>query len=77
MLKKLHINSIWKDKDLNETGIDKNTNKIIIKVSKKYFRETEVDDLVGDYSKAKRILNWKPKFSFEGLIDDMIDNETQ
>jgi GDPmannose 4,6-dehydratase len=75
--KKLHINLIWKNKDLNETGIDKNTNKIIIKVSKKYFRETEVDDLVGDYSKAKRILNWKPKFSFEGLIDDMIDNETQ
>ena len=75
--KKLHINLIWKNKDLNETGIDKNTNKIIIKVSKKYFRETEVDDLVGDYSKAKKILNWKPKFSFEGLIDDMIDNETQ
>ena len=75
--KKLHINLIWKNKGLNETGIDKNTNKIIIKVSKKYFRETEVDDLVGDYSKAKRILNWKPKFSFERLIDDMIDNETQ
>ena len=75
--KKLHINLIWKNKGLNETGIDKNTNKIIIKVSKKYFRETEVDDLVGDYSKAKKILNWKPKFSFERLIDDMIDNETQ
>ena len=73
--KKLHINLIWKNKGLKETGIDKNTNKIIINLSKKYFRETEVDDLIGDYSKAKRLLKWKPKYSFNALVDDMIKNE--
>ena len=73
--KKLKINLIWKNKGLNEIGIDKNSSKTIIKIDKKYFRETEVDDLIGDYSKAKRKLKWKPKFSFEKLVDDMINNE--
>ena len=73
--KKLGINLIWKNKGLNEIGINKENNKIIIKVDKRYFRETEVDDLIGDFSKAKRILNWKPKYSFNNLVDDMISNE--
>jgi len=73
--KKLGINLIWKNKGLKEIGINKENNKIIIKVDKRYFRETEVDDLIGDFSKAKRILNWKPKYSFNNLVDDMIDNE--
>ena len=73
--KKLKINLIWKNKGLNEIGIDKDTLKIIIKIDKKYFRETEVDNLIGDYSKAKKKLKWKPKFSFEKLVDDMITNE--
>ena len=73
--KKLNINLIWKNKGLNEIGVDKKKNITIINVSKKYFRETEVDNLVGDYTKAKKILNWKPKYTFDKLIDDMIDNE--
>jgi len=56
-------------------GIDKVKNKTIIMVNKKYFRETEVDDLIGDYSKAKRLLKWKPKYSFNALVEDMIKNE--
>ena len=73
--KKLDMNIIWKNKGLNEIGIEKNTNQIIIKIDKKYFRETEVDNLIGDYSKAKTKLKWKPKYSFEKLVDDMIKNE--
>ena len=73
--KKLNINLIWKNKGLDEIGVDKKKNITIINVSKKYFRETEVDNLVGDYTKAKKILNWKPKYTFDKLIDDMIDNE--
>ena len=57
MFKKLNINLIWKNKGLKEIGIDKLTKKIIIKVDKKYFRETEVDDLIGDFTKAKKYLN--------------------
>ena len=73
--KKLNIKLIWKNKGLNEVGIDKNTNKIIIRIDKKYFRETEVDDLIGNYSKAKKVLNWKPKFTFNKLVNDMLKNE--
>ena len=73
--KKLNIKLIWKNKGLNEVGIDKNTNMIIIRIDKKYFRETEVDDLIGNYSKAKKVLNWKPKFTFNKLVNDMLKNE--
>ena len=60
---------------MKEVGVDSTTNKTIIRVDKKYFRETEVDNLIGDFKKAKKILNWKPKFSLNNLIDDMIKNE--
>ena len=73
--KKIGIKLIWKNKGLKEVGIDKTNNKIIIMIDKKYFRETEVDDLIGDYAKAKRLLKWKPKYSFNALVDDMIKNE--
>ena len=73
--KKLGFKLIWKNKGLKEIGIDKVTNKIIVKIDKKYFRETEVDNLVGNYSKAKKILKWKPKISFDKLVNDMINQE--
>ena len=73
--KKLNIKLIWKNKGLKEIAINKLTNKTIIKVDQKYFRETEVDNLIGDFSKARRLLKWKPKYSFDKLIDDMINNE--
>ena len=73
--KKLGFKLIWKNKGLREIGIDKVTNKIIVKIDKKYFRETEVDNLVGNYSKAKKILKWKPKISFDKLVNDMINQE--
>lgn len=73
--KKLGIKLLWKNKGLKEVGINKDNNKVIIRINKKYFRETEVDDLIGDFSKAKRLLKWKPKYSFDKLVDDMIEKE--
>ena len=73
--KKLGIALVWKNKGLKEVGIDNKTKKIIIKIDKKFFRPGEVDYLKGDYRKAKRLLKWKPKFSPDKLIDDMIDYE--
>ena len=73
--KKLNIDLVWKNRGIKEIAINTKTKKTIVKVDKKYFRETEVDNLIGDFSKAKKILKWKPKFSFNKLIDDMIYNE--
>ena len=73
--KKIGFKIKWINKGLKEEGIDEITNKKIINISKKYFRETEVDNLIGDFTKAKKILKWKPKNSLNQLIDDMIENE--
>ena len=73
--KKLGFNIYWKYSGINEVGIDSISNKTIIKIDNKYFRPTEVDSLIGDYSKAKKILNWKPKYNLHSLIDEMINNE--
>jgi len=72
---KLNIKIMWKYKGIKEIGIDKISNKIIVKIDKKFFRPGEVDFLKGDFSKAKKILKWEPKFSPDNLIDDMIDAE--
>ena len=73
--KKLGISLFWKGKGLNETGINKTNQRTIIRINKKYFRETEVDDLIGNYSKARRLLKWKPIVDIENLVDEMISEE--
>ena len=70
--KKINIKLAWRGKGLNEVGIDQKTNKTIICINKKYFRPTEVYSLKGDYKKAKKILNWKPKISFKELVHEMM-----
>ena len=65
----------WEGKGVNEKGIDKNTGKTIIRVNSKYFRPTEVDTLLGDSTKARKILGWTPTISFEDLIKDMCTYE--
>ena len=72
--KNLGINIKWVGKGINEKGVDKKTGKIIVKVGKKYFRPTEVDSLLGNSNKAKKILKWKPKYTINQLVDDMINN---
>ena len=74
--KQLGIKIIFKGKGLKQVGIDSKTKKVIIKVSKKYFREKEVDNLRANSNKIKKYLNWKPKNSIDHLIDDMIKNES-
>ena len=72
VFKKIGINLIWKGKGLKEVGINKRNNKIIIKIDKEYFRPNEVDILIGNSKKSQKKLNWKPKISFDKMIDDMI-----
>ena len=72
--KKLKIKITWRGKGINERAYDENGN-VIIKIDKNYFRPTEVDTLLGDASKARRILKWKPKVNIHGLIEEMISYE--
>jgi len=72
VFKKVGINLIWKGKGLKEVGINKSNNKIIIKIDKEYFRPNEVDILIGNSKKSQKKLNWKPKISFDKMIEDMI-----
>ncbi len=64
---------IWKGKGLKEKGIDKKTGKTIIEIDPIYFRPAEVDILLGDYSKAKKKLGWKPKVKFKELVKIMME----
>ena len=78
----LGIEIAWRGNGLKEVGfIKKIKNKklyklkkdqIIIQIDKKYFRPQEVEFLLGDYTKARKILKWKPKISLDQMIDDMI-----
>ena len=72
--KELKIKLRWKGNGINEKGIDGNNN-IIIECKKKYLRPAEVDTLRGNYSKAKKLLNWKPTHNIKSLIKDMIEYE--
>ena len=72
--KKLKIKISWKGKGVSEKGYDENGN-CIVECNKKYFRPSEVDTLKGDYSKAKKILKWKPKNNIDDLINDMVSYE--
>jgi GDPmannose 4,6-dehydratase len=72
----LGINLFWRGKGLNEKAYI-NQNKCIIQVDKKYLRPTEVDSLIGDYSKAKKILYWKPKISFKELVREMVEKDME
>ena len=69
------FNIEWHGKGIEEIGIDKNTGRILIKVNQKYFRPSEVEELLGDATKAQKKLGWKIETSFEDLINEMIEKD--
>jgi len=75
--KHLDIDLEWQGEGVNEKGIDKKTNKVIIEISPRYFRPAEVDLLIGDYSKAKAELGWDPQVKFEELVKIMIEADLE
>ena len=75
--KKLDIKLKWTGKGEREKGIDQESKKVIVEIDKKYFRPSEVDFLKGDFSKAKKLLKWKPIYNTDDLIEDMISSELE
>ena len=67
----------WKGAGLDEVGYDKETNQVLIVIDPKYFRPAEVDLLIGDASKAKRVLGWEPDTSFEELVSVMVQKDIE
>jgi len=70
-LKELNIKYHWKGKGINEKCYDDKGN-CIIECDKEYFRPLEVDTLLGDSSKARKELNWKPKYNIIKLVKEMV-----
>ena len=68
---------IWKGEGLNEVGIRADNNKIVVRIDPRYFRPTEVNELLGDASKAKKKLGWKPKITLETLVEEMINSDRE
>ena len=68
---------IWEGEGINEIGRRADNKKIVIRIDKRYFRPTEVEQLQGDSSKAFKKLNWEPKTTLEELIDEMIENDKE
>jgi len=70
----INISIKWKGSGLDEVGLDEKGN-IIIAIDKRYFRPSEVETLLGDYSKAKKLLGWNPRISFKELVAEMIRSD--
>ena len=71
---RLRIRIYWKGKGIKEKGYN-NKGQAIIECSKNYFRPAEVDTLLGDSSKARKILKWKPKVSIKELVKEMVESD--
>lgn len=70
------IDISWEGTGVDEKGIDKATGKVLVEVDPKYFRPAEVEQLLGDPSKAKNLLGWNPrKTSFEELVKLMVEHD--
>ena len=70
--KELDISIEWKGKELKEVGINKESGKEIIKMDPRYYRPTEVEQLLGDPTKAKEKLGWEPKVKYDELVKIMV-----
>ena len=62
----------WRGKGVKETGVDAATGTVRVQIDPRYFRPTEVDCLIGDASKAERILGWRATIGFDELVADMV-----
>jgi len=65
----------WKGDGVEEIGYDETTGRELIFISEAYFRLAEVDELLGDSTKARNELGWVPKCGFDELVRDMVDND--
>ena len=68
---------VWEGHGDHEIGKQKGTDIIRVKVNPKYYRPTEVEQLLGDASKAKQTFGWSPKVPFDELVKDMMASDIE
>jgi GDPmannose 4,6-dehydratase len=73
----LGMNIEWSGSGIDEIGIDTRSQKVVVRVDPRYFRPTEVDSLLGDASKARQVLGWKPELTFAQLIAEMVKKDME
>jgi len=74
VLNELKIKYLWKGKGINSKCYN-HKGRCIVECDKEYYRPLEVDTLLGDSSKARKELNWRPKININGLVKEMVNNE--
>jgi GDPmannose 4,6-dehydratase len=67
----------WKGKGIDEVGLDASSGEVLVKIDNRYFRPTEVDVLLGDPSKARRVLGWKHTVTFPELVTEMVNSDLE
>jgi GDPmannose 4,6-dehydratase len=72
---KVGRNIQWQGKGVDETGIDSTTGKTVVRIDPRYFRPAEVEQLLGNPTKAKEKLGWEPEVKFEQLVDIMMEGD--
>ncbi len=65
----------WRGQGVDEEGVDDKTGDVLIKIDPRYFRPTEVDLLLGDPSKARKMLGWKHEITFPQLVKEMVASD--
>jgi len=63
----------WYGEGKEEVAVDKNTGKVLVQINPDYYRPAEVESLVGDCTKVKKVLGWKPEYTFEKLVEEMCE----
>ena len=75
VLNELKIKFTWKGKGINSVCYASGTKNKIVRVDRNYFRPLEVDTLLGNSTKARRELNWRPKYNIKSMIKEMVLEE--
>ena len=72
-----HVNRkiVWEGAGKSERGLDAKTGDVLVAIDERYYRPTEVEYLLGDPAKARRLLGWSHKITFDRLVSEMVDED--
>ena len=72
---RIGVTLTWQGAGVDEVGLDAKSGRVLVSIDPRYFRPTEVDHLLGDASKAKSVLGWRPRTSFDDMVAEMVADD--